>query len=54
MRPPPFETVQHGPADGFHPAPSSCLVETVGKELVIDETIGGDVVKICKQMLTDH
>ena len=44
----PFKPVQHRPADRMHAAPTRRLVETAGQELAIDQTIGGDVVKVCQ------
>ena len=50
----PFEAVQHRGADRIHPAPTRRLVEAIGQQPAIDQTVGGDVVKVGKQVLTDH
>jgi len=50
----PFEAVQHRGADRIHPAPTCRLVEAIGQQPAIDQTAGGDVVKVGKHMLTYH
>ena len=50
----PFEPVQHRRADRLHPTPTRRLVETIGQQPGIDQTVGGDVVKVGEQVLTDH
>ena len=50
----PFEAVQHRRADRLHPTPTRRLVETIGQQPAIDQTVGGDVVKVGEQVLTDH
>jgi len=49
-----FEAVQHRRADRLHPTPTRRLVETIGQQPAVDQTVGGDVVKVGKQVLTDH
>jgi hypothetical protein len=48
------EAVQHRRADRLHPTPTRRLVETIGQQPAIDQTAGGDVVKVGKHVLTNH
>jgi hypothetical protein len=50
----PFEAVQHRRADRLHPTPTRRIVETIGQQPGIDQTVGGNVVKVGEQVLTDH
>ena len=51
---PPFEPVQHRRADRLHPTPTRRIVETIGQQPGIGQTVGGNVVKVGEQVLTDH
>jgi hypothetical protein len=50
----PFEAVQHRRADRLHPTPTRRIVETIGQQPGIGQTVGGNVVKVGEQVLTDH
>jgi hypothetical protein len=50
----PFEPVQHRRADRLHPTPTRRIVETIGQQPGIGQTVGGNVVKVGEQVLTDH
>jgi hypothetical protein len=50
----PFEPVQHRRADWLHPTPTRRIVETIGQQPGIDQTVGRNVVKVGEQVLTDH
>jgi hypothetical protein len=40
----PFEAVQYRRADRLHPTPTRRLVETIGQQPAVDQTVGGYVV----------
>ena len=54
MRPPPSKRCSTGWPIGFIPPRRAAIVETIGQQPAIDQTVGGDVVKVGKQVLTDH
>jgi hypothetical protein len=50
----PFEPVQYRRADWLHPTPTRRIVETIGQQPGIGQAVGGNVVKVGEQVLTDH
>ena len=54
MRPPPLNRCSTGRPIGFIPPLMRRIVETIGQQPGIGQTVGGNVVKVGEQVLTDH
>ena len=50
----PFEPMQDRRADRLHPTPTRRIVETIGQQPGVDQTVEGNFVKVGEQVLTDH